>query len=92
MIKSKAIIKEIYELTSKVIDSSITDKEKFPCMKNVQGYKVIGIEGVEDLSIALKSMRYKELYQAIFDAGFYNFRFVDGGLIQLFYEFTGFVE
>ncbi len=30
MIKSKAIIKEIYELTSKVIDSSITDKEKFP--------------------------------------------------------------
>lgn len=88
MLKSKAIVKEIYDLTSKVIDSSITDKEKFPCMKIIQGYKVIGIEGVDDLSIALKSMKYAELYKAMLDAGFYNFRFVDGGLVQLLYEFT----
>ncbi len=66
MIKSKAIIKEIYELTSKVIDSSITDKEKFPCMKNVQGYKVIGIEGVEDLSIALKKHEIQGVISSYF--------------------------
>lgn len=88
MISSKVILKEIIELTSKVIDSTITDKEKFPCLRLTQGYKIIGIEGVEDFSIALKNMKYGELYKAMFEAGFYNFRFVDGGLVQLLYEFS----
>lgn len=88
MLSPKDIIKEISELTSKVIDTAITDKEKRPTLRLEQGYKVIGIEGVLDFSIALRSMKYHELYKAVFDAGFYNFRFVDGGLVQILYEFN----
>lgn len=88
MLNSKVVYREVREITTKVINSAITDKENFPYLSNKGGTKIIGIEGVEDLSIALKSMKYNELYHAIYTSGFFNFRFIDGGLIQILYEFN----
>ncbi|MGC1007492.1 DUF2290 domain-containing protein [Pantoea agglomerans] len=89
MLTSKQVMQEIVMLTSKVIAIGISEKENPPSITTANGFTDIGISGVKDISIALKNMRYEELYNALHEEKFYNFKFPDGGLVQLLYRYEG---
>jgi hypothetical protein len=87
MLTPKVVYQQVSQITSKVISFGITDKENAPTI-NVDGkFTDISISGVKDISLALKNMRYEELYQAMLEEKYYNFKMADGGLIQLLYRF-----
>lgn len=87
VLSPKQIMQEIIMLTSKVIAIGISERENPPAIQIDGAITDIGISGVKDISIALKSMCYEELYNAMHDEKFYNFKFPDGGLVQLLYRF-----
>lgn len=87
MLSPKQVMQEIVMLTSKVIAIGISERENSPCIHIDGSFTDIGISGVKDISLALKNMCYEELYHAMHEEKFYNFKFPDGGLVQLLYRF-----
>lgn len=83
MIKSE-IYKQILNLTSKLIEVGLSVEQNFPSEKNGKIY----ISGDNDLSIALKNIEYSETYKVLNEKKNYNFKLIDGGLIQLLYQFS----
>jgi hypothetical protein len=74
---------EIALITQKVIENGLSIQEKWP---KRQGNK-IAWQDQTDISIALKNIPYVDKYQALNIDRNYNFKMVDGALIQFMYEF-----
>jgi hypothetical protein len=54
----------------------------------VGGLSQIGIPGSPDLSVSLRDLPYQEIYEALFAAGAYHLRMLDGALVQMLYSFS----
>lgn len=74
---------DISKITQKVIENGLSVHEKWP---HRQGTKVVW-RGQQDVSIALKNIPYVDKYKTLSDDGNYNFKMIDGGLLQFMYEF-----
>ncbi|MGB4774742.1 MAG: DUF2290 domain-containing protein, partial [Daejeonella sp.] len=75
---------EISSITQKIIEVGLSVQEKWP---NRTGSK-IAWQDQADLSIALKNIPYNEKYKVIESDRNFNFKMLDGALIQLLYEFN----
>ena len=75
---------EISSITQKIIENGLSVQEKWP---NRMGSK-IAWQDQADLSIALKNIPYNEKYQVLDSDRNFNFKMLDGALIQLLYEFN----
>jgi hypothetical protein len=89
MISHQKILEEIQTITTKLIQMSLSERENFPSCVSIgkDSYK-IAYSGMQDLSIALKNIEYKQIYQELDKGKNYNFKMVDGALIQLLYTYN----
>jgi len=79
------IKKQINDITSNLIAIGLSVEQNFPSINDGSIY----ISGNKDLSIALKNISYKEIYQILEKDKNYNIKMIDGALIQLMYNFEG---
>lgn len=84
----KAIVKEIGSITQKVISLGLSVDQNFPQIKrNQDGSEVVGWGDTNNISIALKNVSYGEIYDELEKNRLFNFKFIDGALIQIMYTF-----
>lgn len=79
------ILKQINQITSKLIEVGLSVQQNFPSLKD----QAIYISGNQDLSVALKNISYSEIYEILEKEKNYNIKMIDGALIQLMYLFDG---
>ncbi|HSD06388.1 DUF2290 domain-containing protein [Flavobacterium sp.] len=77
------VIRQINDVTSKLIGASLSEEQNFPSEKDGSVY----ISGNHDLSIALKNLSYNEIYTTLEQEKNFNIKMMDGALIQLMYNF-----
>lgn len=75
---------EIALITQKIIENGLSIEEKWP---NRLGSKISWLNQM-DLSIALKNIPYSEKYEVLKADRNFNFKMVDGALIQMMYEYN----
>lgn len=75
---------EIVSITQQIIGSGLSVQEKWP---NRTGSKITW-QNQSDISIALKNIPYRDKYDVLNIDRNYNFKMLDGALIQLMYEFN----
>lgn len=75
---------EIASITQKIIENGLSIDEKWP---NRAGSK-ISWQDQRDLSIALRNIPYSEKYNELKNDRNFNFKMVDGALIQMMYEYN----
>jgi len=75
---------EIMSITLRVIELGLSISENFP---NRLG-KSINCSDQDNLSSVLKNVSYQEKYEVINNNKDYNFKLLDGALIQLMYRFN----
>lgn len=78
------IIKQINDITSKLIEVGLSVQQNFPSLKDESIY----ISGNHDLSVALKNIPYQDIYEVLEKEKNYNIKMIDGALIQLMYIFN----
>ncbi|WP_313799060.1 DUF2290 domain-containing protein [Cytobacillus sp.] len=84
----KVTIKEISEITNKVIALGLSVKENFPQLKqNRDGSITIDWGNTDNISIALKNISYRDIYDELEKNELFNFKMIDGALIQIMYTF-----
>lgn len=81
--KKTDVLKQIENITSKLISISLSETQNFPSETNGLVY----ITGNHDQSIALKNIPYNEIYDILNREKNYNFKLIDGALIQMMYIF-----
>jgi hypothetical protein len=88
MTSYQKILQEIQTITTKLIQNSLCDQQNDASCKSVgkDSYE-IAYSGMQDLSIALKNIDYKNIYQELDKGKNYNFKMLDGALIQLLYTY-----
>ena len=74
---------QINEITSSLISVSLSQEQNFPSLKD----GVIYIKDKLDLSISLKNIKYSEIYTELEKNKNFNFKLIDGALIQMMYTF-----
>jgi hypothetical protein len=74
---------EIRSITSNLIGAGLTIEEKWP----INDRQNITWAGQSDISIALKNIPYVDKYAELNKAGNYNFKMLDGALVQLMYRY-----
>ncbi|MFD0084674.1 DUF2290 domain-containing protein [Priestia megaterium] len=85
----KSIVKEVGSITQKVISLGLSMDQNFPQIKqNQNGTEVVGWGGdITNISIALKNVSYGDIYNELERSRLFNFKFIDGGLVQIMYTF-----
>lgn len=84
---SKKTISSIHAITQGLISNGICDDQNFAAEIVTNNETQVSYSGFSDISIALKNVEYKEIYNYLLSKRQYNFRLIDGGLIQLLYCF-----
>ena len=88
MLKPRDIYSQVTALTIGVIKSGLCDAQNFPSMITLpHNITEIGVAN-KDYSIFLKSITYKEMYQAALEKKIYNIKMIDGALLTLLYRFS----
>lgn len=88
MTSPQEICKEINEITQKLISIGLSDKQNYPsCTPTGKGSYKIAYSKMQDLSIVLKNVAYKEMYEELDRNDNYNVKMIDGALIQLMYTY-----
>ncbi len=66
MISYKVIYKEIQMMTTELIACGLSVKQNFPsCELSAKDRYEISYSGMQDISIALKNVRYQEIYNEL---------------------------
>lgn len=79
---SKSLVKQIQKITETLIDSSFQIEFNWVSEKN----GVIAWDNFKDISFSLKKIPYEQLYQECVNENAFNFKLLDGALIQFMYE------
>lgn len=88
MIGYRKIYQEIQNITSKLIELGLCDERNFPSQQSSSGNQIIiSYANMQDLSIALRNIPYKDIYEEFDKKKNYNFKMLDGALIQLLYTY-----
>lgn len=76
--------KEIMSITLRVIENGLSVQEKYP---NRSGNK-IAWQDQSDISKVLRNVPYSDKYKILNDDRNFNFKMLDGALLQFMYEFN----
>lgn len=88
MLKAPVIVSQINKLTSELISIGLSESQNFPSVQQSGNTIEIGICNSDKLSIVLKNLPYKEIYNELKSNKIYNILMLDGALIQMFYTFN----
>ncbi|MFT0802771.1 DUF2290 domain-containing protein [Bacillus swezeyi] len=82
------VVREVEGLTSEVISLGVSIDQNFPSIKqNRNGCFIVGWGNYDNISIAMKNISYKDIYQELEKKRLFNFKLIDGALIQIMYTF-----
>ena len=81
------ITKAIKDITTKQISLGICDDQNFPATKVANSQTQVVYNGFNDISIALRNVSYTEIYAHLSENRQFNFKLIDGGLVQILYLF-----
>lgn len=85
----KQALHSIGDITTKLIQLGICDDQNFASEVKIHKETQITFSGFFDVSIALKDVSYNDIYDHMLANRQFNFKLIDGGLIQLMYCFDG---
>lgn len=89
MVAPTQIYKQISAITADLIGLSLCDHQNFPTLTQVSGTQTeISFSGAANLGIVLKNVPYEVIYEELKRAQSYNFKMIDGALIQIMYKFV----
>lgn len=77
------ILNQINQITSSLISVNLSEEQNFPSEKNGSIY----VAGNHDISISMKNISYKDIYIILRKEKNFNFKMIDGALVQLMYNF-----
>lgn len=81
---------QIERITTLLVECSLCDEQNFPAVRTSDGHTLITIPGDPDLAVSLKSgLDYREIYERLDKTRAFNFRMLDGAMVQLLYDFVG---
>lgn len=83
MMKPKNILKEVKNITTELIRVGLADEFSNPILNDNN----VCWNRCSDISISMKNIPYKDIYRKIISDKNFNFKFPDGGVIQLLYNF-----
>jgi hypothetical protein len=81
------VIGSISYITSELIKYGLSDSQNYPSKIQKRSEIEIRYSGFEDVSIALRNVDYKDIYQYLDVQRQFNIKMIDGGLLQLLYTF-----
>lgn len=84
---SRETHRQIIALTNALVERSLCDEQVYPSVRKLGAKTVVSISGLPDFATQLKDVSYSEIYEGIEAARAFNFRMLDGGFVQLLYEF-----
>lgn len=88
MTSDQELYKEINDITQKLISIGLSPQQNFPSRTETgKGSSKISYSGMQDLSIVLKNVDYKKMYEELDENNNYNIKMIDGALIQLMYTY-----
>ena len=82
---SKMIFNQITQLTSDLISISLCDDQNYPVLRGTLDSCSIDIDA-PDVSIALKGIPYREMYEEMCRKRSFNIKMIDGALLLLQYK------
>jgi hypothetical protein len=84
---AKEILKQIQNITEILIRLSLCDYQNPPLLRDLgHGYCDICISKHDNLSYVLKNISYQEIYAELNRTQSYNFKMLDGAIIQMMYR------
>ncbi len=88
MINHQDILNDIQNMTTQLIRVGLSVQQNFPICKYLsnQVYEV-NYANMQDLSIALKNIKYEEIYDELESNNNFNIKMIDGALLQLLYTY-----
>lgn len=87
-ITPEMIFEDINRITSDLIQLSLCNKQCFPCISaRDNNVREVSISGNKSLSIALKNLPYRDVYNELIRSKVYNIKMLDGALLQFMYRF-----
>jgi hypothetical protein len=81
-------LKQIQELTEALVELSLSNEQNFPTTKGKPNRVFeISVSTAEGMSVALKNMAYRDIYEELEKARCFNIKMIDGALVSLRYRF-----
>ncbi|MBM9518767.1 DUF2290 domain-containing protein [Desulforhopalus vacuolatus] len=86
MITPEIVRNQMQRIAEELIFVSLSVDQTFPS-KRIEGSETRIDFGKADISVALRNKPYKEIYNELSNAKSYNFKLIDGAIVQLMYRF-----
>ena len=84
----KQTLKQINELTQALVGLSLSNEQNFPTTQGKpSGVFEISVSTAAAMSVALKNVAYRDIYEELAKARCFNIKMIDGALITLRYRF-----
>jgi len=84
----KQTLKQIQDLTTAAIGTSLSNEQHFPAAHgDIGGDFEITVATAAAMTVALKNVSYRHIYQELEKARCFNIKMLDGGLLLLLYRF-----
>ena len=85
---SEQVRAQIEAITSLLVEFSLCDEQNFPSVRRSGKYTHITIPNEPDLTIGIKNdIGYQKIYDRLDQTKSFNFRMLDGAIVQLLYKF-----
>ena len=89
----ETVRKEIFDLTSQLVEVGLSSDQNFPSTKIYTGEKEqvteLSISRADEISFALRERPYAEIYASLRERRAFNILMIDGAMVQLRYRFRG---
>jgi hypothetical protein len=81
------VLRQVQEITATLIKLSLCNEQTFPSIRDIgNGLQSVTFAGANAITTALKTIRYSEVYKVLDKGKAYNFKMLDGALVQLQFE------
>ncbi|MBM5815988.1 MAG: DUF2290 domain-containing protein [Cyanobacteria bacterium K_Offshore_surface_m2_239] len=88
--KSDDTLREINELTIALVGLSLSNEQNFPSTYGTKNESFeITVKNAASLTVALRNVSYRDIYESLLEAGCFNMKLLDGALVCLRYRFKG---
>jgi hypothetical protein len=86
---ARAVVNEIMQITGALVERGVVDDQNFPFQKKIsRDLEIVTCGSGFPSAAILRDRPYADTYRELREARVYNFRMLDGALIQLDYEYA----
>lgn len=79
---------QLEAITTSLVELSLCDEQFYPSVRDSgNGDVMLTIPGTPNLSVAMRNINYSEIYEELERSKSFNFRMLDGAMVQLLYTF-----